>query len=162
MDIQIGEIVSFRFWIYCGKSGMLFSPYSYSGWKPDEAMKMRDLSQYGSLRREIEKHAGVYGLKTREIVDKFLAQPEAVDYLRRTWWQIDETCHWAEPLGIIIGSVKMWGHVMEHSIGYRSEYACVNSIDELIEGPHLTSRLTDGKLLSEIRLRYATPCHKMA
>lgn len=39
--------------------------------------------------------------------------------------------------GFAIGTVKMWGDVVEHETGYRAEFAKLNSIDEIHHGGDL-------------------------
>jgi hypothetical protein len=48
----------------------------------------------------------------------------------------------------VIGSVAMWGEVIEHEHGWRSEYAAVQSITEIIGDITLWSRQL---LLQELR-----------
>jgi hypothetical protein len=135
---KIGEMVGFRYWIYSGKSRLLFSPYSYSEWKPGVTQVMRDLSQDKIARKALNGHAGIYSVKTREVIDEFLSKPTPLAYLRKLWWGLD---HCYEPLGVVVGSVKMWGSVVQCKDGYRSQYASINSIDAFIDGPELTDRV---------------------
>lgn len=51
----------------------------------------------------------------------------------------------------VYGSVKMWGKIIEHELGYRSEFASVASIDDVfIAG----SRKEKANLTKELRERY--------
>jgi hypothetical protein len=51
----------------------------------------------------------------------------------------------------IIGSVAMWGEVIEHKHGWRSEYAAVRSITKIIGYREFSSRQ---ELLLELREKY--------
>jgi hypothetical protein len=54
----------------------------------------------------------------------------------------------------IIGSVAMWGEVIEHKHGWRSEYAAVRSITRIIGERDFSSRQ---QLLLELRQKYRCP-----
>ena len=53
-------------------------------------------------------------------------------------------------LPCVIGSVAMWGEVIEHENGWRSEYAAVRSITEITGGRDFSSK----RLLRELREKY--------
>jgi hypothetical protein len=51
----------------------------------------------------------------------------------------------------IIGSVAMWGEVIEHQYGWRSEYAAVRSITQIRGDRDFSSKQ---QLLLELREKY--------
>ena len=60
----------------------------------------------------------------------------------------EASAHWSP---IVIGSVAMWGEVIEHQHGWRSEYAAVQSIIKIKGDFGFWSRQ---RLLHELRERY--------
>ena len=51
----------------------------------------------------------------------------------------------------VIGSVAMWGEVIEHEHGWRSEYAAVQSLTEIAGVGDFSSK---GRLLRQLREKY--------
>lgn len=49
---------------------------------------------------------------------------------------------------LVLGSVKMWGTIIEHKIGYRSEFARVATIDAY------TGADVDNDIIQKLRIRY--------
>jgi hypothetical protein len=52
---------------------------------------------------------------------------------------------------LVMGSIKIWGEVVEHEDGYRAEYAQIESIDEVVCFP---SWLSGKKNLNALRAKY--------
>jgi hypothetical protein len=68
----------------------------------------------------------------------------------------DMVCYTRVPA--IVGSVHLWGRVIEHEKGYRAEFAAVRSIDGVISpGPNSTTLVNhQDRLLDVLRARYTT------
>jgi hypothetical protein len=104
--IRAGEIVGWRIWKLC--NGLLDSVFVIYTWRP------------GVFERSSCKHRGYDKLGCYEnfgyhaFKDKEQAEREASMYTH--WWPC------------VIGSVAMWGEVIEHEHGWRSEYAAVRTI----------------------------------
>lgn len=59
---------------------------------------------------------------------------------------------YSEQIGLVYGTVKMWGEVIEHEKGYRAQYAKIDTIDEVYA-------TNDVELLATVRKKYL-PNHK--
>ena len=105
--IRAGEIVGQRCWRYDGHR--LYSVYRTEyRWEPGEPMKGLNL------------RPGVHAFK-HQISSYLYAIESAGGYLSFPFSSPDEM--------FIVGTVSMWGEVMEHTGGWRSEYAKVRTID---------------------------------
>jgi len=98
--IRAGEIIGWRFWGLC--NGLLRSLIVSHVWRP------------GVLERASCKECGPYNLGYHAFKER-----EQAEHLARR-----HVCNWV----VVIGSVAMWGDVIEHQYGWRSEYAAVRSI----------------------------------
>ena len=96
--IRAGEIIGWRYWKLC--NGLLHSVFVYHLWRPDV------------LERAICKDSGPDNLGYHAFKERERAECEASTYWSST----------------VVGSVVMWGEVIEHQFGWRSEYAAVRSI----------------------------------
>lgn len=63
------------------------------------------------------------------------------DRMRDRLWMMG-WCPHAETSSFVVGTVKMWGEVVEHQFGYRAQFAKLNSLDTLY-GEASLSRLRD-------------------
>src|SRR5262245_16149250 len=119
--IRAGEIIGWRFWKLC--NGLLGSVFVSHLWRP------------GVLERAICKDTGPYNLGYHGFKKREQAEREASTYWSST----------------VVGSVAMWGEVIEHEQGWRSEYAAVRSIIKI------TGNIPFGRkhwLLLELREKY--------
>jgi len=98
--IKAGEIIGWRFWGL--RYGFLHSLIASHVWRP------------GVLERASCNECGPHNLGYHAFKDREQAELYAP---RRI-------CDWV----VVIGSVAMWGEVIEHQYGWRSEYASVRSI----------------------------------
>jgi hypothetical protein len=98
--IRAGEIIGWRFWGLC--DGLLHSVIVSHVWRP------------GVLERATCKESGPHNLGYHAFKDREQAERQAPRHI----------CDWV----VVIGSVAMWGEVIEHQYGWRSEYAVVRSI----------------------------------
>lgn len=57
-------------------------------------------------------------------------------YAFKTIAQVDEALNdYPAPDGAVIGSVEMWGEIVEHETGYRAQFARIKTLDQY-KGPH--------------------------
>jgi len=101
--IRAGEIIGWRFWKLC--KGFLDSAYVSYTWRPRV------------FERSSPALVGCWNLGYHAFRDKEQAERKASMY---NYWS---------PL--VIGSVAMWGEIIEHRHGWRSEYAAVQSITKI-------------------------------
>jgi hypothetical protein len=121
--IRAGEIIGWRFWkLWDGFLYSVFVPYT---WHP--GVSERSSSKQGGL-----KNRGYHAFR-----DEGQAEREA-------------SLHpYISPA--IIGSVAMWGEVIEHQHGWRSEYAAVRSITKITGDRDFSSKQ---QLLLDLREKY--------
>jgi len=130
--IRAGEIIGWRFWkLY---NGLLFSVFASYSWPPG-------VFERSSAKQCEFKNLGYHVFKDNlgyhAYRDKEQAKYEAL--LHACW----SPC--------VIGSVAMWGEVIEHQHGWRSEYAAVQSITEITGDISFWSKQW---LLQELREKY--------
>jgi hypothetical protein len=100
--VSVGALVGWRIWRVRVEDRLLQSYAADRVWLPNEPMEGK-LSDHGP--------EGVWAFAdVCHAVDKI--RPPAVDHSRYA-----------------LGSVWLWGEVIEHSMGYRAEYAEVRSLD---------------------------------
>ena len=100
--IRAGEIIGWRSWRLC--NGLLQSVIVSYTWHP------------GVFNRSSSKRVGYYNYNPGYHAFRHKEQAER-----------DASMH-AFRSPVVIGSVAMWGEVIEHQHGWRSEYAAVRSI----------------------------------
>jgi hypothetical protein len=120
-SIRAGEIIGWRVWRLY--DGLLHSTIVAYTWRP------------GVFERSEAKEGGSRNFGYHAFRDKEQAEREAA-------------AHWSP---IVIGSVAMWGEVIEHQYGWRSEYAAVRSIIKIRSDFGFWSRQC---LLHELREKY--------
>jgi hypothetical protein len=114
--IRAGEIIGWRFWkLRNGLLSSVFVPYT---WRP------------GVLERSSSKHCAFKNAGYHAFRDEEQAERELSIY----------PCIWPA----IIGSVTMWGEVIEHKHGWRSEHAAVRSITKIIGDLFQQARIVAG------------------
>lgn len=110
--ISTGEIIGYRAWRVHENTGLLQSMAVDTVWAPGEPMEGDPDSYSGNS-------CGVHAFKS--------ASQVFTEYLARLWT--------TDP--IAVGTVALWGSVIEHEFGYRAEFGRVNSIDNIYgEKPH--------------------------
>jgi hypothetical protein len=98
--IRAGEIIGWRFWKL--RNGLLYSVFVPYTWRPG-------VFERSSSKQSGFKNPGYYAFKDKE-------QAEHEASIHAYGWPF------------AFGSVAMWGEVIEHQRGWRSEYAAVRSI----------------------------------
>ena len=98
--IRAGEIIGWRVWALC--NGFLHSVFVFHLWRPG-------VFERASCRESGPNNLGYHAFKDREQAER------------------QASMHTYDSIAVI-GSVAMWGEVIEHQYGWRSEYAAVRSI----------------------------------
>ncbi|WLA39728.1 hypothetical protein QNJ95_44000 [Bradyrhizobium elkanii] len=148
MSFMVGELVGYRYWVVSWQ-GNLFGPHSWRHWHPEEPMSGGNMDHSG--------HAGVYALKTRDLVERFIANVLARRELANTWRSppLLPPTDQQGPVALAIGSVSLWGTIWEHESGFRAQFGRVRTIDEWLVGEEFEQRQTEGVLLERLRNKYA-------
>ena len=120
--IRAGEIIGWRFWKLC--DGLLHSVFIPYTWHP--GVFERSSARHGGF-----KNPGYHAFRNKEQAERETSSIQA-------YW-----------LPCVIGSVAMWGEVIEHENGWRSEYAAVRSLTEITGGRDFSR-----KRLRELREKY--------
>lgn len=128
--ITVGEIIGWRFW-FVTDEGLLQSTFSPAIWFPGEPMTVNHISSTATV--EDRGGAGVYAFKTREDAEK-----EAFIY---RFTRPVQTC--------VIGSVRLWGDVIEHETGWRAQFAMIEKLVAVAKGGR-----SDKRLLLDLAKRY--------
>lgn len=120
--ILAGEIIGYRLW-WVNTDGRLRSLVQDAVvWSPDHPMT-GDIEQCVFLDPNKDRYGGVYAFLYKADAHKeFL---ESVDDLNH---HPDRAVF--DSVGIVLGTVKLWGEVVEHELGYRASYAKPRSILE--------------------------------
>ena len=127
--IRAGEIVGWRYWRLC--NGFLESVFVSYTWRP------------GVFERSSSRRRGYDDVGYRENLGYHAFR----DIEQAKYEALLHTC-WSP---CVIGSVGMWGEVIEHQHGWRSEYAAVQSITEITGDISFWSKQW---LLQELREKY--------
>lgn len=144
MSFVVGEIIGHRYWVVSWDEN-LFGPHSWHHWHPDHAMS-------GNVTRN--DHVGVYALKTRDLVERFVANATARRELAKTWRSPPLVPPQQGLVALAIGTISMWGTIWEHETGFRAQFGRVRTIDEWFEGDEFDQRRTEGVLLHRLRMKY--------
>lgn len=106
----VGELIGHRAWTVQG-GNLLLSISAKSAWFPSQAM--HDKIGQG---QEIDDHntAGIWAFK------------DPYDLANEFWSMLKN--------GTVFGTVWMWGTVIEHERGYRSQYAAIRSLERASPG----------------------------
>jgi hypothetical protein len=126
---RAGEIMGWRFWKLC--NGLLHSVVVTYTWRPG-VFERSSAEQCEFKNYRIRDNVGFHAFR-----DKEQAKDQA--FIHASW----SPC--------VIGSVAMWGEVIEHQHGWRSEYAAVQSVTEIIGNIGVWSKQL---LLQELREKY--------
>ena len=127
--IRAGEIIGWRYWKLF--NGLLHSVFVSYTWRPG-VFERSSAEECEFKNYKYSENLGYHAFR-----DKEQAKREA--FTHAPW----SPC--------VIGSVAMWGEVIEHEHGWRSEYAAVQSMTEIIGDISLWRREL---LLQELREKY--------
>ena len=118
--IRAGEIIGWRAWKL--SNGLLHSVFVSYTWRPG-VFEQSSVARYGSEDRgyhPLSDNLGYHAFRDKEQAER------------------ETSSHGWYPA--VIGSVAMWGEVIEHEQGWRSEYAAVWSITEITGERSLSSK----------------------
>jgi len=125
--LEVGEIVAYRAWLLTF-DGLLTSVHiKHALWKPGHPMqgKINDVFIYG-------EGGGVHAAKDVEAVREYIGDVQTYDMATDSYRTL------------VIGTVVLWGEVIEHERGYRAEYAQIASLDEITgDNPEALRRLRE-------------------
>ena len=122
--IRAGEIIGWRVWKLC--HGLLQSVVVSFTWHPG-VFERSSCKLYG------HNNVGYHAFRDKEQAERAASHADAY------WWPC------------VIGCIAMWGEVIEHQHGWRSEYAAVRSLTD-VAGDRDFSRKQ--RLLRELREKY--------
>lgn len=133
--IRTGEIVALRGWRIC--DGRLFSIHRYEcEWLPDRPMT-------GDVRQEY----GVHAFKVRDDLLTYIGERHLLESMGWIAARFDYDQYGPRRDPFVIGTVALWGEVIEHERGYRAEFAKIQSLDEVVcaqgDAPALLAALRD-------------------
>lgn len=132
--IRTGEIIGHRLWFIV--DGRLSSLAHLRIWRPGETVvgDTNEIVRHDPLFIQVI-WGGTYAFARRDQCDEEIT--DLTEVLARVAHNKGRGFYFigSEPAylasGLVVGTVKMWGDVVEHETGYRAEFAKLNSIDEL-------------------------------
>ena len=154
--VRSGEIIAYRLWWVI--NGKLCSWIHRQIWEPGEAMR-------GDINAVVDGYSppiygGVYGF-----ANIALAVTEAYNLIGQTkqfakeMWISSFPIH--ETSLFVLGSIALWGEVVEHEHGWRGEFAKVNSIDHIFCVDDSHDPTNQNLILQHLRTTYALPQPKL-
>lgn len=141
--VVAGEIVGYRCWRI--KGGLLKSVYQDDVWIPGNVVQGRGLEDWDSRGVHAWKHST--SKEYHEYIRAYLNL--AGDPFAFTLYGPKRDLR----LAMATGTIFMWGDVVEHERGYRSEYARIRSLDWLYPDESMMGR--EQQALDELRAKYA-------
>lgn len=119
--IRAGEIIAPRAWLVKRDPPTLHSIAMKDAWEPGTPM-----------RGEPSKwSAGVHAFKGLNYATRYVEDA----YLWLSMFDNQATIRWPDRKPIdrifVLGTIKLWGEVIEHERGYRAEYGKVNTLDSM-------------------------------
>lgn len=126
-EMAVGEIVGYRCWRVYGLQ--LVSAYMNDKWHPDQILEGKGLDDWDSR--------GVHAWK------------EDGTHLRAC---IKESFGFGG--SVVIGTVYLWGDVVEHEHGYRAEFAKIRTLDDVRSSEWGVSYELECSFLRQLRERY--------
>jgi hypothetical protein len=141
--ITAGEIVGHRYW-YVLDDGRLRSSFTSQMWLPGQVVS-GDPNQ-GFICMSARLWGGVYALKNKRAVDQILDHhknmrwPHAVPRRRpnesHSFWteplDLERGARYDQTIGLVVGTVQMWGEVHEHEMGWRAQHARILDLTAVV------------------------------
>lgn len=124
--IKLGEIIGYRVWLIAA-GGYLKSCSADAVWAPGETME-GDIGKDGH-------GLGVHAWKSKSLM------------LQYGGIHAGTNC--------VVGSVRLWGEIVQHERGYRAQYASILSLDDVIAPGYELKAVSDS--LEVLRRKYALP-----
>lgn len=133
--IRTGELIGYRLWwlLPQGISSLAHKRI----WEPGETVE-------GNLDETVNIFGTIWG-GTYAFHDPSSLDREASEGLAaiRDWQRLQQSNPWmimsspfrwegsSEAIGLVTGTIKMWGEVVEHERGYRAQFAKLNRLDAI-------------------------------
>lgn len=119
--IRSGEIIGHRAWWVLGDG--LYSVAHRFRWEPGATIE-------GDVNKVVQQYAFIWGgiyayhdVKDPNYIKYFQYLKDAIE----NRYIIFDDSH---ALGLALGTVKLWGEVIEHELGWRAQFAKLHSIDQ--------------------------------
>jgi hypothetical protein len=154
--VRSGEIIAHRLWWVI--DGKLCSWVHRQIWEPGEAM-------HGDINAVVDGwgvpiYGGVYGF-----ADHTLTAIDADRFIKETKQYKKEVFAYRFPIHetsvFVLGSIALWGDVVEHECGWRGEFAKVNSLDRIYCIDDSQDPTNQNLILQHLRTTYALPQPKL-
>lgn len=146
-DVIAGEIIGHRCWRI--ENGLLRSVYQTDLWYPKDILSGRELGDWDS--RGIHAWKDPASKEYHDYIRGYLNAHE--DYITNMLLYGRHSRDNAETKpAMATGTVFLWGDVVEHTRGYRAEYARVRSLDWLYPDANMMGRETI--VLNDLRSKY--------
>lgn len=129
--IRAGELTGYRAW-HVVEGNQLCSLAHHFIWEPNATIE-GDInkvvwSDYGTFE---QLYGGVYCFDTKNKLALEELKATLVHY--PTFMSLESNpTHSILLTGMAFGTIKLWGEVIEHELGYRGQFAKLTSIDEVI------------------------------
>lgn len=129
--IRTGELIGHRAWFVLDNLNLSSVAHAFI-WKPGEIVE-------GQVEKEVSGN-WIFGLAIFGGTYSFLAASEC----EKQFAGIEDNPLWSFPVpatigftpavlhGVAFGTIKMWGEVIEHELGYRAQFARLHSIDRVV------------------------------
>lgn len=140
--VKAGELIGHRFW-FADVNSFLWSFTQPVMWEPGQVITGDPRKRHGA------RGLGVYAFKSSK--DLETEAHECHQYVKSHLFPLDG--YWTEAnngvgfrcVGVIFGTVYMWGEVVEHECGYRAEFAKVRTVSHYYGGRWLADIFGDLK-----------------
>ena len=132
-EFRVGEIEAHRYWMLCEDG--LFSPHTGVEWQDNQLE-----GKWAGMTLPGEKRfwRGVYAIKDAAVMREWLARDYVLQALRDKWFRPGLWFNPSKPIGLVTGTVALWGYVEEGRQGYAGQHARVLELDQLNRGPAFT------------------------
>lgn len=150
--VRSGEIIGHRIWYVVEERGELWlcSVAHKRLWKPGETIE-------GNINEKVDEGilGGTYSYKDGHEAHHHAAVAAGqMRHLKQMRVDVDVSgLNFNNVHGVAIGTIKMWGEVVEHERGYRAQYAKVDSLLEAGDEEGLLDRWDGDPALRERRER---------
>jgi hypothetical protein len=129
--VRVGEIIGHRVWDIVRVKGQwrLCSIAHYFPWEPGATIN--EVINRGNYAR-IPILGGIYAFATDQLDPITKADIDAMEFRGFPYIAAYADGRTAAIAGVAIGTVSLWGEVVEHTQGWRAQFAKLRSIDRVI------------------------------
>lgn len=129
-EFKVGEIEAHRYWMLC-ETG-LYSPHTGVEWS-DARLEGRWAGM--ALPDKPRFFRGVHAIKDVDEMYAWLARDDVLQGIRDQWFRSGLWFNPCKPIGLVTGTVRLWGYVEEGRRGYAAQHARVLRLDQINRGP---------------------------